>query len=85
MLMLFWMISFFIRIDSPPEALRPVSIMQSYCSNVFMFSLSLCFLKVSWRHIHLGKSGQHIQYTHTEERDQQFGISRLSFPSLLLT
>ena len=34
--------------------------------------------------IRLGKSGLHIQYTHTEETNQ-FGISRFSFPSLLLT
>ena len=27
----------------------------------------------------VGKSGLHIQYTHTEERDQQFEISRFSF------
>ena len=30
--------------------------------------------------IRLGKSGLHIQYTHTEETNQQFGISRFSFP-----
>ena len=43
MLILFWGISFLIRIDIPPEALCPVSIMYSYCSKVFMFSLSLFF------------------------------------------
>ena len=26
------------------------------CSKVFMFSLSLCFLKVSWRHMAVGLS-----------------------------
>ena len=45
MLILFRGISFLIRIDTLPEALCLVSCIQSYCLKVFMFHLSLNFLR----------------------------------------